>query len=442
MEAPKESEDSGKSRSQRFRTVADAARRLLRVLGALVRSVDFAVAAAVLVWLATTIKFLEDFPRWIAIATAAAAIGAGIAHRAKFQRGVIGVTACGVAIVGVVSYLVDQGGADTSVGQNSAPLISVVAGLRASLEVKNQSYGKTWKSVVPADGNDNLLFRLRIENPTAVPSRPVVMRVLSPLNTESPRSVEICFSRSEIGQCEAGPEIKVVAQSNGLDMFHADSPQLGYPSPAATRLIGLGGQEIHAAGGNYEGWDYMVPAISAHQTILVTFEASYWTPEDSSQLSGGSVMQFENLTENSSKYETVVAAQPGDVLQAYGTLNNTGFRSTSVFARVRIRSHDKGAFAWVELFARESFAGERELGHGVVNASTNRPIGLSVVPGSTELRAADTACSNETREPLADGVTKGGLELGGIGGFKPRDPCHGSEWIRYLFFKLKVDEAS
>jgi hypothetical protein len=413
--------------------VERAALRAERVAG----RVNFGASATVLVWLLTTVATAQVLPWWEAVSLGFIALGAGVLLGSRLgflaASGVVGVVilACGAA------WVVAHVDTDPAKARASAPPVAVVGGLRASLELKNETYKNVWGQTIAADGNDELLFRLRISNPGSTPSQQMVMRLLSKEGNESPRTVDVCFGRSEEANFEAGPEVKIVPQSNGLETFVPEEPQFGYPAPAATRLASLGGRQFRANSRLYVGEDYIVPAISAGKSILITFKASYWTPP-SDQLSGGSIFSFKNLTRHEDEYRSVAAAGAGDVLQAYATLNDTGFRSTSAFTRVRITEHEHGAFAWVALIVQADSPHERELGHGVVNAETESPISMTVIPRTTEIRTPTTDCSKETREPVADGISKGGLEVTGIGGFKPRDPCHGIEFSKYVFFKLKV----
>jgi hypothetical protein len=258
-------------------------------------------------------------------------------------------------------------------------------------------------------------------------------------NAEGPRTIHTAFGKSSSGPFEDGPEVKVIPQSNGVDEFWERAPVIGEPSASATPLTSLGSYSSR----EFSVYDYYgIPPISAHHRLLVSFLGSYNTPEESAVFEEGSVVQFRDLGDPSQDYTDTVAALPGDVLSAFGQLHNGSFRSTSVHTRVRLKSHHKGAFEWVALYISQPERGEFELGHGTVNAEPGHPISLRIVPRSTELRTAPTKCSQETREQLPDGITEGGLNISGVGGFKQRDPCHGTEFTKYVFFKLRVSRAT
>lgn len=420
--------------AQRIRAAGIYVVRLFRVL---LNVVSFGVAASVLAWLAAAIALFLSLPLWVSITTAALALGVGIAHAAKFRLGSSLVVAASVVMVGGVSFAVAHLGSDSASGFDHTPLIPVLGGVHASLEVKNKTYGKTWARTVEAAGNDELQFRLVVKNPSASPSNPLVMRILVRESYGEPQEMDICFARSESGPYEEGPIVRIVPQDNGLgEYWSTSSPQEGFPSPVVSHLASLGVQSWTTQNGDFHAEDFTVPALSAHQRLVITFGGSFVAP-DSAQIGGGS-LDLKNLTEGQDEYESVTAARPGDAIQAYYGFHNTGFRAAQVFTRVRITSHDKGLFHWVSVYIRENGEPERYLGRGVINATEDEPIEVSVVSGTTELRAVDTDCSEETRHPLPDGVTTGGLDLGSIGGYEPRDPCFSAEFDRYLFFKLRA----
>jgi hypothetical protein len=410
-----------------------------RILGAArvgLSPVNLLVAASVLVWLTGAIESFSNLPLWVLASAAAAALGAGFVKDSEFRIVPTVGAALFVLVVGGASYFLTHlpgGGSETT----RAPLDAVLGGVRASLEARNQTTGTGWRRTIEADGGDELQFRLVVQNPASTPSASVVIRVLARENSEEPREIDICFARTESGAMEEGPIVKVVAQSNGLGPFTSWRPQIGFPSPVATRLISLGQEEWTTQGSEFRAQDYTVPALSAHERMVITFGGLFGVP-DSGQI-GGASLDLKNLTEHQRDYESVTSARPGDVIQAYGVVHNSGFRSVSVFARVRFTTVKRDLYDRVSVMVREhEEEEERELGHGIVNASGSEPIELSVIPGTTELRTPQTGCSEAAGRLLPDGLTKGGVELGLIGGFEPRDPCHSSELTRALFFRMRA----
>jgi hypothetical protein len=49
-----------------------------------------------------------------------------------------------------------------------------------------------------------------------------------------------------------------------------------------------------------------------------------------------------------------------------------------------------------------------------------------------------TKCAKDKKEPLPDGIAEGGIDIGVVGGWLPRDPCRGEEFDRCVGFTLDV----
>ncbi len=313
----------------------------------------------------------------------------------------------------------------------------IALGLDAALEVKNLNFGREWGSRIEADGNDQLRFKFLVRNSRPKPSPQMITRIyVSPSDSEL-RTIAFSFGDSEYGPFIPGPRIQVVPQSNGLYTFHNEELKVGYPPSTATRLRSLGGFMVKRGQEWATGYEWVIPSIPANRTLSIGFFGSFWTPE-TSQLSGGPVVRMKNLTEGQDEYATTVSVRPGDVIAIGGMLDNGGFRETRVLSRFALSPRHAGRFFRIRLYASEVFGRNRELGYGTVNSAEGRPMALRVVPGTTELVGPKTDCSEETRAPLPDGIAQGGVDVGSIGGFRPRDPCHGTEFTRIVTFKARA----
>jgi hypothetical protein len=402
--------------------------------------INWRVVLAALLALTAIISFAAQLPLWITATTVAVAIGVGILHAGDYRRTLIAIVLPTLIVVGGLAYLLahnDSGQA--AAAHRVAPWVAVGPGLEASLEAKNLTYKPAWASTIEADGYDELQFRLIVKNRGATPSSPRIIRLTASEKGEtySPRVISATFGRARRGPFELGPEVKVIPQSNGVADFHANTLVFGKPSKGATHLTGLG--DFLPWTNLSWAYEYELPAISAHSSLLITVLGSFNTPEEEPQLVGGPILEFKNLHETDHRYGTTAAARPGDTLSAAALLSNPSFRSTNAQVWVHFRSHNHGMYEEVGLDARDTFEkAARELGHGLVNAEPGRPIRLQIVPGTTEVKSAGGKCSEEKSESLPDGITEGGIEVKEIGGFKPRDPCSGGEFAKWLFFQLKV----
>jgi len=393
------------------------------------------VAAAVFAWLAGVIAFALVSPLWVTASLAAAALAAAAIRASPHRLRVCLVAVPVVVGIGGACYLASVA-RETSAATRSVHWVPLALGLDAALEAKDQTFGKHWGRSIHADANDNLRFKLRIRNSSATRSPRLTARLYAGPG-QMTRIVAVSFRESEYGPFTSGPRVKVLAQSNGLDEFQEEGLRLEDPprqpvpleSTAVSYPLGTGGFSLRRY--------WTVPPIAPHHQLVVGLRGSYWTPQ-SSQIDGGSIVEMKNIDGGDRKYLTTAAAKAGDRLDVGVRLHNSGFRSSGVFARLSITTHPRRAFDRITVFVADGFSSERKLGYGTVNSETGQPIELAVQPGTTELVGPKTDCSPETRLPLADGVAEGGLELGGIGGFHPRDPCHSQEFDRWLVFKARV----
>lgn len=401
--------------------------------------INWRVVLAVLLALTAIISFAAQLPPWITATTVAVAFGAGVLHAGSYRRTLIAIVLPIVIVVSGAAYLLAHNNSGQAASAHRvAAWVPVGPGLEASLEVKNVTYKPEWGSTIEADAYDELQFRLIVKNRGATPSSPRIIRLTASEKGETyaPRVIAATFGRAHQGPFEPGPEVKIIPQSNGVADFHAYTLVFGRPSKGATHLTGLG--DFLPWTNLSWAYEYELPAISAHSSLLISVLGGFNTPEEEPQLSGGP-LEFKNLSDSGAHYATEVAARPGDVLLAAALLNNVSFRSTNAQVWVHFRSHNHGTYEEVGLDARDTFQkAARELGHGLVNAEPGEPIRLQIVPGTTEVKSAGGKCSEEASEALPDGITEGGVEVKEIGGFKQRDPCSGGEFAKWLFFELKV----
>jgi len=431
---------------RRIRAAADIARRsassLAKGTATLLGQIEVRTAGAVFGWLVGVVAFALVFPIWVtggllALALVSATIWGS--HR-RLRAAVWAIVF--VALTTTTAYLVSSLNllnSDASSGKGSvASWRPIALGLDAKLEAKNRTYGHEWATTLDADGNDELQFRLTIRNTRPTPSPTMIVRIVASGPESHPRLVGLEFGNYQYGPFAPGPQVKVIPQSQGLNRFYGEELVLGNPSSTAPELESLGGYTLEETEDeNESGFEWMVPSIPAHRTLAIGFLGSYGTP-DSAVLDAGPIVKMKNLTHGEGAYKTTVAAKSGDRLSVGIELHNSGFREMDFFGRVGISAHDHGRFDRIAMHVTEAFEHTRELGHGTVNSSTGQPIALTVLPGTTELVGPRTKCSKERRSPLPDGIDEGGVDLGAIGGFQPRDPCLGSELTRVLEFEAVV----
>jgi len=424
--------------------------RCARLWTSTTERVNFRTAAEVLAWLAAVVAFALLFPLWLTVSVAATALAVGAIRAAEHtvRAALILVPVVG-GVVGA-TYLLSRHPAGAH-EPRVRKWVSVGYGLQAALEVKNLTFRNRWGTTIEADGHDELEIRLMVRNANATAAPPSVARLYVGKGDEpgdGPRTISYSFALNPSGPFTPGPQVSVIAQSNGLYTFHAIP--LRYGEPAATTPYGEGSYTTPKAelvgslprprGLEREentGEEYAIPSLPAHGQLVMSFTGYYQIPADS-QLGAGDVLRIKNPRGPGHRYATTASAVPGDTLSVWGIFHNDGFQGAFVNARIRIRSEEKGTVGLVTLYAREDEGRYRKLGSALVNSGNGAPIKLIVQPGSTELIAPKTDCSKGTTEALPDGISESGVDIGVVGDWVPRDPCHGREFGRYVLFNVDV----
>lgn len=429
--------------------------RAARLDAATTQRVNLRTTAEVLAWLAGVVAFALVCPLWLTIAVVAVALGAGTVRAAKRRTRAALIVLPVIVVVALAAYLLARHSPGQPASAAHEPRgqtwVSVGYGVQAAFEVKNLTFRKRWGTTIEADGYDDLLFRifLRNFNPSTTP--PLFVRLyISPTGEGGggTRDIGLGFGLLGVanGRFMPGPHVNVIPQSNGLYKFHADP--LRYGEPTRTNRYGeptyttpevevLSYPRPSPPEEENTGEEYPIPSLSAHSEMELSFNGSYNIP-GSSQLSGGDVVEIKNPSGPDKRYVTTASAVPGDALFASGLLFNTGFRGANVRVRIHIGAEEHKTVSRIRLYASEDDGRYRELGSGTVNSGSGVPLRLSVQPGSTELVNVKNKCQKVKKEPLPDGIAEGGVDVGTVGGWLPRDPCHGDEFNRFILFKLNA----
>jgi len=106
---------------------------------------------------------------------------------------------------------------------------------------------------------------------------------------------------------------------------------------------------------------------------------------------------------------------------------------------VASRPHQSAGYMTVTLYGAQVYARPMSLSTAIINQSGSAPLSsLTVLSGTTQYWSMQTACSKGHVAQLPDGIAEGGLDVGPIGGFRPRDPCAGAEFTRFVTFEAVV----
>lgn len=158
-------------------------------------------------------------------------------------------------------------------------------------------------------------------------------------------------------------------------------------------------------------------------------------------LDGGPVIKIRNLRTKGSEPQSVQSARLGDVVAVSMSLHRAICSLTKTSPVIRVTQSTGGGAGYVKLAADDVSGGHYEtdnpVGTAVLSVVGVRRPWLREIPGSSRFWAA--TCGNPVvLEKLTDGVLSGGVQVGPISAFVPRDKCYTEQ--RWLTFSARVAE--
>jgi hypothetical protein len=264
-----------------------------------------------------------------------------------------------------------------------------------------------------------------------------------------------------------GASAEITPEEGGLgrldvqtDSFEASSPGRTesahlYSAPSYPAQFESPYGTVHAEGAAVLG------SLGAHETRVISFAAASrfddGLPLHAPFVFGGDTVRVGHSV--SSLFRHVAIANPGDRL-LYRVKVDSPFGRTFDPVLVRVSSRRNLAQHSVFLTAFASGGPDepaQRLGSASVSTTKGVPITLSVMPhssrlygfhqdtckyptGSASQRAAHYAYPKVLAH-LQDGIAEAGIEIGPVGGFRPRDVCHGEEFTRWVQFAARVDRS-
>ena len=354
-----------------------------------------------------------------------------------------------VVIAGIAAAItfIDSGSGRTPAGSAPATAASTTQTPALTLSTTMLAYdtvwGKRWGDRVKADATDPLKFSLTVENTAANATPDLDLNIL--YSTQYPTSSVVAgFQIAGSTAVELGSQARISPWSAFGDLrIDGGSARVVDQRGRVARVLDAplqsGGAQLlpglsQAALGQYD-----LGVLAPHERLIITFSGVFSTP-DSAQLGGGSLIRFRSTP--SPTYQTTGAAHAGERLPFAIRLHDVGYRPVVTHLRLKITPDRPAKFVKIAVIVSEYGEKERTLGYAIVNAKGNQPISLSVVPRTTLFRTSihRWSCYAAPRviAHLQDGLEEGGLDLPAIGGFRPRDPCHGSEFTRFVSFTMQV----
>ncbi len=342
---------------------------------------------------------------------------------------------------------------------NAPSTHAAVAGQQPELDVTGSLLAydgvaeKRWATDITAALTDPLSFHLTLRNhsSTATPLLDVEPFYVEPSDPDGlPWTVWVAIGPPDSETTLPGAYAQITPQENGLGFINFDPSSF-----RAQRLGQTGSVQLYAAPSARS--DFQSPtgqvrastaavlgSLAPHETQLVTFTAQS-SGSDGHILpdpyAGGSVIGFR--TSPTSQFHQFGAASSGETLLFRIMVDTPDGTPLAPVLRVAVSPHDAQHSVSLTAFASVPYGPPQKLAAAVVSAAGTSMISLSPVPGSTRLRGyhGDTCTHIEDLGALPDGITEGGIEIGQVGGFHPRDPCKGDEFIRWVQFTMHVGGA-
>jgi hypothetical protein len=324
--------------------------------------------------------------------------------------------------------------------------------LKGSLLVYDTAYGKKWGKAISADITDPLRFSLSLHNNSndPTPSLNVEPLWIQPSDEPNPVVVEIAAGPLDRESVVPGAAVEITPQSLGslgVLYFEPTTYKVETPGGAArsVQTASSYSSNFRSSTGTVTGSEpAVIGSMPAHSTVTITFSGHSQLNSISDPTPfefGGTTVAFGNAF--GAKSLPTGDASPGEVLFFRVMLYPPAGVPVSPFVRVAITPHPTHQFVTVSASASVYGDKPQQLGSAVVNSATGEPIALSIIRGSTQLYGyPGVTCAHiKDLAPLPDGIAEGGIQMGSVGGFLPRDPCHAREWPRWVQFKARVRRA-
>ena len=311
--------------------------------------------------------------------------------------------------------------------------------LQGGLEAFNETYGRLWGTTIDFDAQDELLFKIRLHNDSdeATPPLDILPAVKEPPEGQ-PWVVQMFAGPSAELRSVPGASAVLGPQSRGVAKIEMRNLLVPAEGEGEEALDAESSYWKQLGDPSFEGLTaYRLGRLDAGETKLVTFEGSGWLPENSPYVGGH--IHFAN--QNKDHFQVTGSAVPGERLKFHVLLNNGGWKAIQTLLHIYFIPHSHRGFTVVKAYADLSFEEGNVVGESVVNSRQGGGIALRVIPGTTSLwgyKNGDCKRELERLHKLPDGISQGGVNVGSVGGFRPRDPCIGTAFVRGVDFEVEA----
>jgi hypothetical protein len=360
---------------------------------------------------------------------------------------VIGTLVVAVATVFTYRVLFADGKAKLTTGHAVHPHLT----LTGSLLAYDGAAERRWSTAIEADVTDPLRFHLTLRNNSPQPTGllDVEPLYLEPTDQAAGLSwtVWVAVGPPEEETPLPGVSAELTPQEGSLGFLNFDPATFKVQRPGQVGWAPLyaapsAPSKFESPYGNVRaGTAAVLGSLAPHEKQLVSFTASSRNSlgiAQSDPFEGGDIMRYRSSA--TSRFQQIGAASPGENLLFRILIDTPDGSPLSPVIRVAINPRIVQHSVTLTAFASVRNGAPQKLGTALVNAVDTPMISLSVVPGSARLRGypPDTCAHFRDLGPLPDGIAEGGIEIGSVGGFRPRDPCKGDEFTREVQFAVHV----
>ena len=393
-------------------------------------------------WVAIERRF-NSFGRWIST-------GRGVTKLII----VIFCTSIGLAALGILSPVSNPGGgtATSSAGHKHAiDLAGMLVGENSTV------HSSIWAESLSAYGNDSVALKLTVRNESSYATPQLELQMLGVAGkpwhimaavgavgklTLLPGSV-MEIQQPKLGGCFGGVEVDGSFQV--APTKHAGAEQLGTPEDAAIPAFSTPYGPARPLGSAA-----ILGALATHASVMINAVANISTSASAAMTleQGPDTVTFARDQQKS--FTDLGVAAPGDVLTLDTMIHDVSCRSAMNAIPVMIRAqitpnYQRRSDSITLIASDESESATEVLGTAVINAVSSKMIELTVIPGTTQLFSYPHGqnCQNPIFiKNLLDGIAEGGVSVGDIYGYRPRDVCMGADLTWWVRFKLKVTGVS
>lgn len=378
----------------------------------------------------------------------------------RWQTVLLGALAAAVVVAAAAALYPNDGEPDGADRPRTTRVVTIASlapppGAPVAMRMKgiNTTYKPRWGREVTADATDELSFETRIENRTGSQLTGPLLYVVTCTTYCGSGSAPLALRASVVDRrgktLATSNRVHIDTQSDGFQRFVFGDERSADLSEVFDSGIGVSSDVASVPTRQIEllsPYDRVVKVfrigdLEPNRVRRLRFNAS-WDIGATGQLSAGP----SKVRIGTRPWEPRLTVSTGQIVTVGVLLDNAAY-SHPWTANVHVRFKPDSAAGTVDILTEARLAkghdqaGPQPTGHVTLQSAGTGPIDLRIVPGTTSLwgKCRPGVCvKGGDRLRLPEGLTTTGIRVGPLGGFVPRDKHHGTQFTRYLIFKVRV----